>query len=457
MHNILFLMTDQQRWDAMGCSGGWVDTPNLDRLAAEGVRFSNCVATSPLCVPMRVTLATGAYPHNNGVWGHIPYSVPADADVWMREIKKLGRRTSLFGKTHLHPHGGSDLRDKEDLLHGWGLDDVDEIGGPRACLTTMSHMTAQWEEKGLLEAYRDDFKERSSNKPWVVRPSALPLEDYYDVYVGQQAKRYLASYDRDEPWFCWVSWGGPHQPWDTPEPYASMYGPGSMPGPATNDEPNLPRPRGLIDRRFENMRRYPAFEPGEVGAMRADYAGSVSLIDDQIGEILAVIEERGEMDSTVIAFTSDHGEMNGDHGLISKSNFYDGAVRVPLIVRTPGDEHSGIVNDSPAETVDLGPTLVELAGGEVGYRQFGKSLTGALDGSRHREDAFSEIMGEFMLMNDEWKIALNREGETYMLFDRRNDPNEERNLAGLSEYRSDADAMRLRILERIAQSQLHEY
>ena len=99
---------------------------------------------------------------------------------------------------------------------------------------------------------------------------------------------------------------------------------------------------------------------------------------------------------------------------------------------------------------------MELAGGELNYRQFGKSLTGALDGSRHRDDALSEIAGEFMLMNDEWKIALNSDGETYMLFDRQNDPGEAHNLAGLSAYRSDADVLRLRILERIAQSQLHE-
>ena len=97
-HNILFLMTDQQRWDAMGCSGGWVNTPNLDRIAGQGVRFSSAVTTSPLCVPARVTLATGRYPHNNGVWGHIPFSVPAHADHWIREIRNLGYRTSLFGK-----------------------------------------------------------------------------------------------------------------------------------------------------------------------------------------------------------------------------------------------------------------------------------------------------------------------------------------------------------------------
>ena len=453
MRNILFLMTDQQRWDAMGSSGGWVKTPNLDRIAAEGTRFSNCVTTSPVCVPARVTLATGRYPHNNGVWNHMPYAVPAESDSWMREIRNLGFRTSLFGKTHLHPHGRSDLRKKEDLLHSLGLDDVNEIGGPRASATGLSHMTATWIEQGLLEAYRADFKERFANKQYVVRPSALPLAQYYDVYVGQQAKQYLSSYDRDEPWFCWVSWGGPHQPWDTPEPYASMYDPDVMPPPAIHDT-GQPRPKGKLDQMMAN--HSPNFEAGEVATMRADYAGSVSLIDDQIGEILKVIEERGELDSTIIAFTSDHGEMNGDHGLISKSNFYDGALRVPMIVRAPGVEYTGVVNDSPAETVDLGPTLVELVGGELNYRQFGKSLKGALDGSRHRDDALSEIAGEFMLMNDEWKIALNSDAETYMLFDRKNDPGEAHNLAGLSAYRSDTDALRLRILERIAQSQLHE-
>ncbi len=452
--NILFLMTDQQRWDAMSASGDWVKTPALDRIAAEGVCFTQCVTTTPICVPARLTLATGRYPHNNAVWTNAQYAMPANADNWMREIKKLGYRTSLFGKTHLHPHRG-DLREKEDLLHAWGLDDVDEIGGPRASAKLMSHMTAMWEEKGLLESYRADFKERFSNKPHVARPSVLPLEYYADVYVGQRAKQYLADYNRDEPWFCWVSFGGPHEPWDAPEPYASMYDPARMPPPAT-DEEEVPRPRGQIDRMRENKSYCPDFDDGDIGAMRANYAGNVSLIDDQIGEILGVIEERGEMDDTVIAFTSDHGEMNGDHGLIYKMNFYDGALRVPLLVRTPGVENTGVLNNSLAENCDLGPTLVELAGGTIDYRQFARSLTGALNGSPHREDVLSEFLGEFMLMTDDWKIAVNREGQTYMLFDRRNDPGETRNLAGLPDYQCDADALRLRLLERVAQSQLSE-
>jgi len=332
--NILFLMTDQQRWDAMGTSGDWVRTPNLDRIAADGVRFTQCITTTPVCVPARLTLATGKYPHSNGVWTHQSNTMQADADNWMGEIRKLGYRTSLFGKTHLHPHVG-DLRQKEDLLHAWGLDDVDEIGGPRASAEVLSHMTAAWQEKGLLEAYRADVKERFANKPYVARPSVLPLEDYYDVYVGQKAKHYLESYNRDEPWFCWVSFGGPHEPWDAPEPYASMYESGAIPEPIADAFDQAPRPDGWLDH-LRKGRFCPDFEEGDIGAMRANYAGNVTLIDRQIGEILEVVEARGEMDNTVIAFTSDHGEMNGDHGLIYKMNFYDGALRVPLVVRVPG-------------------------------------------------------------------------------------------------------------------------
>jgi len=113
--NILFVMTDQQRWDAMGCSGDWVDTPNLDRIAAEGVRFSNCVTTSPICIPARVSLATGRYPHTTTLWNNADYTLPPDHPTWMNALRDAGYRTSLFGKIHLYPHHG-DLREREDLL-----------------------------------------------------------------------------------------------------------------------------------------------------------------------------------------------------------------------------------------------------------------------------------------------------------------------------------------------------
>ena len=147
--NILLLMTDQQRWDAMSCSGDWVRTPHMDRIAAEGVRFTNCVANSPVCIPTRLSLATGLYPHNTGVWNNCNHQMAADQSTWMQAVRAAGYRTSLFGKTHLHPHAG-DLRQREDLMASYGLDDVDEIGGPRASARVGSHMTARWEKKGNL-------------------------------------------------------------------------------------------------------------------------------------------------------------------------------------------------------------------------------------------------------------------------------------------------------------------
>ncbi|RKU38917.1 hypothetical protein C6496_05300 [Candidatus Poribacteria bacterium] len=452
--NILFLMTDQQRWDAMGCSGDWVETPNLDRIASEGTRFTNCVTTSPVCIPTRLSLATGLYPHNTGVWDNMNHQMPAERPTWMQAVRDAGYRTSLFGKTHLHPHSG-DLREREGLMNAYGLDDVNEIGGPRASAKVLSHMTVEWETKGLWDAYRADYRERFSTKAYLVRPSTLGLENYADIYVGQQAKQYLQNYNREEPWCCWVSFGGPHEPWDTPEPYASMYDPKEMP-PAISRQSTGDRPKGHLDRLMERLN--PTFEPGEIGRLRANYAGNVTLIDAQIGEILDAIKGRGELENTVIVHTSDHGEMNGDHGLIYKSNFLNGAVRIPLLVRTPDSSNAGTVSEGPVEWIDIGPTLVELADGELAHRQFGKSLCPVLADTEatHRDFAISEIQGEIMLLNREWKVALNADGEVYLLFDVQNDPNEIDNLAGKPEVADIETTLRLQILERLVQTQLKE-
>ena len=454
--NILFLMTDQQRWDALGCTGGWVNTPNLDRIAGQGVLFSRCVTNSPVCISARLSLATGLYPHNTGVWNNMNHTLNPKTPTWMQAVRSAGYRTSLFGKTHLHPHSG-DLRDREGLMQAYGLDDVNEIGGPRASARVLSHMTADWEQKGLWETYRADYAERFGNKPHVVRPSVLGLENYADVYIGQQAKNYLEAYQWDQPWFCWVSFGGPHEPWDTPEPYASMYHAEDMPPPIQPPSMDgLGLPQNCLDRRLKNGPK-PAISPQEARNLRVDYAGNVTLIDDQIGQILDTIEARGELDNTVIAFVSDHGEMNGDYGLIYKSNFLNGAVRVPLIVRTPETAIADLPNricDSPVEWIDIGPTLVELANSTINYRQYGKSLLLVLNDpdTDHRTEAISELEGEIMLLDREWKIALNSEGAPYLLFDVQRDPDEVNNLVAAPEMQETVSRLRLGILERLMQT-----
>jgi arylsulfatase A-like enzyme len=435
--NILLIMTDQQRWDALGCVGGWVDTPNIDRLAAEGVRFSNAYSNSPVCVPARVSLATGRYPHNTGVWRNQPHTLPPEAPTWMRAIREAGYSTSVFGKTHLHPHRG-DLRDREHLVRVYGLDHVDEIAGPRAAAGCRSHLTDRWEAAGVYDAYRRDLRDRYANKPWVARPSPLPLELYADVYVGRRAAAHLRGYDGSRPWFCWVSFGGPHEPWDAPEPYASRYEPASMPAPVLPDEQDRhERPRGLLDEKL--AAGGVAFEPGDVARLRANYAGNVTLIDDQIGEVLRAVQDRGELDRTVVAFVSDHGEMNGDYNLLYKQNFLAPAARVPFIIRIPPGRQravAGAVAHAMVELMDLGATLVELAGARRVRGSAARSVVPVLeDPSRsHREVALSELRREVMVATADWKLALNRDGDVYLLYDLRADPCERRNLAALPDY-----------------------
>jgi choline-sulfatase len=450
-------MTDQQRADAMGCSGGWVKTPALDRIAAQGLRFETCVTNSPVCIPARVSLATGLYPHNTGIWDNCPYDMPPDTTTWMQSLRNAGYRTSLFGKTHLHRHQG-DLREREGLMHAYGLDDVDEIGGPRASARVLSNMTERWQQLGLWDAYREDYRERFSNKPTVVRPSALPLEEYADVYVGQQAVRYLDAYDRDEPWFCWVSFGGPHEPWDTPEPYAGLVDPDAVPAPVPLPEEGADRPRGMLDAR---LRQRPTCSEQEFREMRANYAGNVMLIDEQIGALLATIEKRGELGNTIIAFTSDHGEMNGDYGLVYKNNFLNGAVRIPLLIRTPetaSSERAGAVCREPVELFDVGPTLVELAGGTPHERQFARSLCPVLRDpeTTHRPFAVSELDGEIMIRDRRWKMALNAAAEPYLLFDLDTDPDEQQNLVTDSATARVQTELRLNILDHLVRTQIQK-
>ncbi len=463
--NILFIMADQFRADALGCAGGWTKTPALDRIAAGGVRFATCVTNSPICVPARVSLASGLYPHNTGLWTNKGYTMPEHWRTWMAAIRDVGYRTSLFGKTHLHRHGGDqDLRDCAPLLNAYGLDDVDETTGPHAAASTRCRMTDLWQKHGLYQAFKDDIKYRQWGRGLSTHPSPLGKDFHYDAYVGQAAAAYLQAYDRDQPWFCWTSFGGPHEPWDAPEPYDTMFDPATMPAPLPRIQGRAGGPAGGLDTHFEkydtNLRNVSKIPLNEETArkLRANYAGKVALIDEQIGNLLRVVEARGELDNTIIVFTSDHGEMNGDHGLVYKSCVLDGASRIPLLVSTPEMRRAGAggrVCAAPAELIDVGPTLAELAGAELDYEQFGVSLTPALadPDAAPRADALCEFEGEVMLLTERWKAAITTAGRIYLLVDRANDPGEQRNLAGDPQFKAVEEALRLRMLERLASSQ----
>jgi len=423
--NILLLMTDQMRADALGCRGLTpTRTPNLDSLALEGTVYTNCATVSPICAPARAALLAGLYPHQMGIWNNDPHTFPAKACNWVKDLREAGYRTSVFGKTHYYPYNGSvpDMREAEPLIQSYGYQEVDEIPGPRVSGHLLSHMTAHWRDLGIWDAVRADLASRNSGNEAIARPSVLPLELYPDVYVGETAAKYLRSYDRSEPFFCFVSFGGPHDPWDCPREFARAYDEVQMPAPLPLFTDKYPsRPHGVWDKKP----KHPPFSPADVQAIRRDYAGKVSLIDAQIGKLLDILREKNLMEDTIIVFTSDHGEMNGDYDRLYKYNFFQSSLMVPLIIRVP--DCASTVSDELVEFIDIGPRILDLAGVPLSYPQCG--------GAEPNPFVFSEYEQETMVYDGRWKMVVNQQHQPYLLFDLRTDPHEQLNLAGGEEFR----------------------
>lgn len=452
--NILFIMADQFRADALHCNGGPGLTPNLDALASEGVLFTNCYTAAPLCVPARISLFTGKYPHTTTAWDNSVYVLDPDADLWTKEIRNQDYETAVIGKLHLHADRGN-MIGMESYVNGYGFNFVNEISGPHAQCKTRTYMGEEWKAKGLFDIYCDDMAARG--KTPFAKPSPLPLEDYYDTYVGRHGTEWLKNYNGNKPWFCHVSFGGPHEPWDAPEPYASMYKPEDMPPALPDVHEHGERPRGEYDKRYAMPQIHCSAEQAK--GIRANYAGSVTLIDEWIGTLINTVKARGEWENTIVLFTSDHGELNGDHGFVNKRNFFRGAVNIPLIIRTPETASGGgRVSDALVSLIDVGPTLAEYAGKVLEYTQFGRSLCPLLAGktSMHREQVLSELSGERMIADHEWKAVFNRHGELYLLFHLTEDPDEVENLAVDPAYRKIAREMKHRLFIENAQSECYK-
>lgn len=436
--NILFIMADQFRADAIGRVGGYARTPNLDKLAGQGCLFLNAFANSAECIPSRISLATGLYPHQSGVQTNVRCTLSPTFPNWMQSLEAVGYQTSLFGKTHLHPHEG-DLRDRLLLMNRFGLQVVDETTGPRASANVRSNMTDFWEAHGAWDAFRDDYRRRFAEKPFIATPSTLPLNLYYDHYVGEAARRHIASISSQKPWFGWVSFGGPHEPWDAPEPYASMYGRHDMP---------LPRARtfgddsvgSLLNARFSSPDASPPnLSPEDIADLRSNYAGNVTLIDNEIGEILSAVEARGESENTLVVFTSDHGELNGDYGLIYKGSFVDPAIKIPLIIVPPSRaRHIATGHESSAlvELIDVGATILDFATAEMTQPSRARSLRPVIDGSQrtHRSVAVSEFADHTCVIAELLKVEFDAAQRPVLAFDRVNDPEEGTNVVANPRY-----------------------
>ena len=282
--NILFIFPDQQRGDTLGCVGHpVVRTPNLDKVAAEGVLFTRCYTNAPLCTPARTSLQTGRYVSQHGAWNNRIVADP-QSPSFVRELRESGYHTAIIGKSHLWQHGmgqpsGAHTHDKIPIMKDWGFEDIHELTGPMASTAHDSPYTDYLKEKGLLKAYRgyqfeylirnyllkmsrvippaiQDLIEEYSlsidvndGALWDDPPLPLPTEDHYDSYVGQKSLDWIKAYDQGKPFFLMVGFPGPHDPFDSPLEYRALYPPEKIPL-GIMDYPEEPIPdylRRLLD------------------------------------------------------------------------------------------------------------------------------------------------------------------------------------------------------------------
>ena len=281
---------------------------------------------------------------------------------------------------------------------------------------------------------------------WTTGSNPVSGDDYIDAWHGRRAARWIEEYDRPQPFFQWVGFPGPHDPWDAPAEYADLYRNVEMPMPASLERPELPADgpfRQFLDYFLNVHSDSPHLTDAVISDIRRFDDGNITVIDDGIDRILQAMERRGLLDNTWVIYTSDHGEMMGEHRMLTKMVFYEQAVQVPLIIRPPGGCAPRVVTE-PVEHLDLSATIRDIAR-SAGHPSFaGQSLLGwAGDGTGSSRSAiFSENFGLGMVRTADRKLVFVEEtGEPVQLFDLQADPHENLNVVGRGDYRKDRDEL----------------
>lgn len=391
--NLLVIMSDEHNREALGCYGHpVVQTPNLDQLAKEGVRFSNAYTNCPICVPARASMATGRYPHQIGAWDNAaPYTgtVPS----WGHRLTEQGHPVVTIGKLHYR-------------------DDSDDTGFPDKRLAM--HVL-----EGIGDIYsliREDMAPRPSAREKLLAAGPGESEyNRYDLAIRTEAQRFLREEARAEskPWAAFVSFVAPHFPLTVPEKYLNLYSPDQVifPKQYSLDE----RPRHPV---LEKMRHAfsisDEFDELTVRKAVAAYYGLCTFLDDQVGQLLATLRETGLDRTTRIVYTTDHGDSIGDHGLWWKHTMYEGSVGVPFIISGPDVPHGKVVN-THISLVDCFPTFVEGVGAHLNTEDQdmpGTSLWPMVfEGERPQRTVFSEyhaagaVTAMFMIRENRYKYV----------------------------------------------------
>ena len=421
--NILWLCTDQQRYDTIGAlNNPHVNTPNIDKLVADGVAFTHAFCQSPICTPSRASFLTGMYPstvhacmNGNEYWADA-------APLVTKLLADAGYDGGLAGKLHLSgSYDRIEPRFPNDGYRYFQFSHAPRDSWPEG------HDYAEW-----VRGKGHDLSELRKD------PALIPPELHQTSWCADKTIEFIAQDHQGQPWFHSFNPYYPHPPFDPPQSYLDRYDSSLLPDPLFR-ESDLDAQTKLAQVDFQSEVRRP--EDFDAKGIKAAYYAMIELVDDNVGRILDALERTGQQENTLIIFMSDHGETLGDHGLIQKGcRFYEGLVRVPLIFNWPRHFQQGLVCDELVELTDIAPTLLDICGLPSPERMQGKSLLPLLNGTstQHRQFVRSEyyrtlMSGEgheyegsygTMFRTDRYKLVVYHGHQYGELFDLDDDPGE---------------------------------
>jgi len=476
--NVLFIETDQLSAKWLGCYGNCAaHTPHLDRLAVRGVRFENCFSNLPVCMPARASTITGRSAQHHGV----PYNsweLGLDLPTLPQVLQQNGVQTFGVGKFHLECHGRDAYNDvtkygfdraatTEDIRVGDWLDWVEQehpdcYEQALATCWPMPHTAeygpTQRDLRAEILAAKQKHPPREATH--ITYPSLVPEEVCQTKWTVDRGIGFLADRDRDRPFFLKVSFVDPHAPYDPPERFLDFIDPDQVPAPIVPDESTAQVLAKFDDLKF--VQRFKPLTTDDWRTMRRYYFASTTFVDEQVGRLLAYLDDQGLADDTLVVFTADHGDMMGDHGLPTKGAWHlDACMRVPLIVAGPAVQQGAAVEQVVAN-LDLFPTVTDYCEADHNVPLEGLSLRPLLEDSGlldRPNAALVETYGSYAdtspsirsrsVATPEARLTLFGDG-TGLLFDARQDPDETTNLLGRPEARELESRMKDTMLDLVA-------
>jgi uncharacterized sulfatase len=459
--NILLITSDQQHWNTLGLDNPEIQTPNLDRLARQGMLFDRTYCPNPTCTPTRASLLTGQGPSQHGAYTlgtKLMEDKPTMNDAW----RANGYRTCLVGKAHFQPLRGTEefpsleaypvLQDLDfwKSYEGpfYGFEDF-ELARNHTDEAHVGQHYALWMEENGLSNWRDYFSKPTGTMDPQEHKWNLPEQYHYNAWIAEKTNDYLKQYkESDQPFFLWSSFFDPHPSYLIPEPWDTLYDPDKLTVP--EGRPGEEQDGGSP---FFRLARDPEGSYDKYGikgqwmhgvakhchtkeALAKDmavYYGMVSCLDKYVGKILDQLDELGLADNTLVVFTSDHGHYYGHHELIAKGPFhYDDGVRVPMIARWPGHVNAGSRTSALQSLVDLPVTFLEAAGIAKPHVMTGINQlpcwTGTGEAVRDHtlvEDNHEPGMAELKTyINNRYKLTVYRAFDCGELYDMQEDPGE---------------------------------